>query len=311
MILAAGLSPAWQQILQFDAFRPGEVNRANAAHWCGSGKVLNVGLALHHLGGPSCTLAPLGGMPRAAIEQEMAQIGLPLLVIPTAAPTRVCTTILDSATGHTSELVENARPLTAAEYHAFEQAYAQAALRSQMVVLTGSVPAGTPGTFFRDLLAVTACPAVLDLRGELLLAALEFRPLVVKPNREELAATLGLDLSSDEMLHQGMQRINQLGAQWVVVSQGKSAVWISHQSGVFRIDPPAVAEAINPIACGDCLAAGIAWAINAGHPPLDAVRFGVAAAVENLRDLLPARLDPLRVAAQAARIAPAVRINLS
>ena len=73
-ILSAGLTPAWQQIMVFDRLRPGEVNRAREAVWCGSGKVLNAGLAAHHLGGPSLTLAPLGGPPLAEIEREFAGI---------------------------------------------------------------------------------------------------------------------------------------------------------------------------------------------------------------------------------------------
>ncbi len=64
MILAAGLSPAWQQIVVLDALSVGEVNRAREVHWCASGKVLNVGLALHCL----CASPPLskggqGGSP--------------------------------------------------------------------------------------------------------------------------------------------------------------------------------------------------------------------------------------------------------
>ena len=45
MILSAGLTPAWQQILVFDGFRYGEVNRAAEAVWCASGKVFNAGIA--------------------------------------------------------------------------------------------------------------------------------------------------------------------------------------------------------------------------------------------------------------------------
>ena len=55
-ILAAGLTPAWQQVLVFDAFTPGAVNRAREVHWCASGKVLNAARALHHLGGPARAL---------------------------------------------------------------------------------------------------------------------------------------------------------------------------------------------------------------------------------------------------------------
>ena len=75
VIVAAGLSPAWQQILLFDAFVPGDVNRARESRWCGSGKVLNVGIGLAHLGAVSCTIAPLGGAARLAIESEFAAVG--------------------------------------------------------------------------------------------------------------------------------------------------------------------------------------------------------------------------------------------
>ena len=46
MIIAAGLTPAWQQIMRFERLATGQVNRAREVAWCASGKVLNVGLAL-------------------------------------------------------------------------------------------------------------------------------------------------------------------------------------------------------------------------------------------------------------------------
>ena len=49
MILSAGLTPAWQQILVFDQMHWGEVNRASEVAWCGSGKVL-AGLQITRLG---------------------------------------------------------------------------------------------------------------------------------------------------------------------------------------------------------------------------------------------------------------------
>ena len=75
MILSAGLTPALQQILVFDAFQCGQVNRAREARWCASGKVFNAGIAVHHLGGPSLTLAPVGGPPRELIGSELPRFG--------------------------------------------------------------------------------------------------------------------------------------------------------------------------------------------------------------------------------------------
>ena len=99
MILAAGLTPAWQQVMVFPRFRVGEVNRAAEVHWHAQGKVINVGIAAHHLGGPSLTLATLGGTPLAEIDRELAELGVPRRWITTQAATRVCTTILDRASG--------------------------------------------------------------------------------------------------------------------------------------------------------------------------------------------------------------------
>ncbi|MCL4195358.1 MAG: hypothetical protein KJZ87_26705, partial [Thermoguttaceae bacterium] len=77
MILSAGLTPAWQQILVFDAFRYGEVNRAREAHWCASGKVFNAGIAAHHLGGASLTLALVGGPPLREVTRDFDELGVP------------------------------------------------------------------------------------------------------------------------------------------------------------------------------------------------------------------------------------------
>ena len=95
VIVTAGLSPAWQQILLFDTFSLDAVNRARQAQWCGSGKVLNVGIGLAHLAVPNVTISPLGGPARDAIEAEFRRVGASLRTIACHEPTRVCTTILD------------------------------------------------------------------------------------------------------------------------------------------------------------------------------------------------------------------------
>ena len=61
MILAAGLSPAWQHILVFDNLHVGEVNRASEVYWCPAGKVTNVAIAAHHLESPCKVLTCVGG----------------------------------------------------------------------------------------------------------------------------------------------------------------------------------------------------------------------------------------------------------
>ena len=302
MILAVGLTPAWQQILLFDKFVTGEVNRAAEAHWCASGKVLNVGLALHRLGGPAKTLALVGGAAGEAIEREFRDEAVSARWIQTTAPTRVCTTILDQGKGVTTELVENSPELLRSELDAFQEAYAEEAAAADLVVFSGSLPTGTPPTFYRDLLECSSAPAVLDIRSEELLHTLSQRPLLVKPNREELARTLNCTLADSGQLTDAMREINRRGARWVAVTDGGEDVWVTSAEATYRLTPPRVENVVNPIGCGDCLAAGFAWAIHQGKEPVEALRIGLAAAAENLPHLLPARLDPSRVLAMAETI---------
>ncbi|HEV2970359.1 MAG TPA: PfkB family carbohydrate kinase [Pirellulales bacterium] len=297
MILAAGLTPAWQQIYACDHFRPGEVNRASQVVRCGSGKVLNVGIALHLLRAESRVLSFVGGSDRADMDREFVAMMMSVRWIETAAPTRTCISILDYQSGTTTELVENAKVVSAEELAQFRAAFVQEAGAADFIVVTGSLPAGTPASFFRDLLANVRCPVLLDIRGEELLLALEQQPLIVKPNREELAATVGRALANEEDLHRAMAELNHRGAQWVVVSAGRQAVWVRGRAQLYRLDPPQLARVVNPIGCGDVLAAGIATALLRGNDPCDAVRFGMAAAAESAANLLPARFDPSRVAA--------------
>jgi 1-phosphofructokinase family hexose kinase len=298
VIVAAGLSPAWQQILVLDRLSPGAVNRAREAYWCASGKVLNVGLALHHLSGgdgsKTLTISTLGGAAYEPIDREFHELGVPRHWIRTQSPTRVCTTLIDRLAGVATELIENAGPATADELAEFEAAFAKAAALATAVVLTGSLPTGAPTDFYCRLLSHIDCPAVLDIRGAELLAALEARPFLVKPNRDELANTLGKPIANDDELRGAIDELQRQGAQSVVVTSGKYCLWLGTAGEFHRLTPPPVDNIINPIGCGDCLAAGIAWTIGQGGDVESAVRAGMDLASKNLCTLLPSDFDGRR-----------------
>jgi 1-phosphofructokinase family hexose kinase len=294
MILAAGLTPAWQQILEVDSLQWGAVNRARAAHWCASGKVLNAGRALHSLGADSRTLCVLGGNTGRNMADEFASGGAAARWIETAAPTRVCTTILNQATSETTELVENAAPLTEQELNAFKQAFREESAAADVVILTGSLPQGTPTDYCRRLLSSVTCRVILDIRGPELISVLQLRPFLVKPNRHELAATLGRSIDTKADLLAAMRELNRRGAEWVVVTNGPDEVLASSEEDTFGLQPPTVAT-VNPIGCGDCLAAGLAVGLVEGRSIEVALRFGMASAAHNAEQLLPSRLDRRRV----------------
>ena len=307
MILVAGLTPAWQQIVLLDRLRIGEVNRAREVHWCASGKVLNVGLALTALGAQSRTLSVLGGRSGTLIEAEFATSGVPARWVHDPATTRTCTTIIERSTGEITELVENAAMIEARSCDAFIDALREEAQFAKWIVLSGSLPpiAGRPSnlTLYREMLErlPSAAKVILDIRGPEMLECLNHRPFLVKPNWEELGMTVGRKLKDVASLIGAMRELNSLGAEWVLVTHGGGEVWLSSMAELWRFTPPQI-PVVNAIGCGDCLTAGMTASLAEGHDLPTAVCHGIAAAGDNATQLLPARLCPSRVAALAERV---------
>ncbi|MGC3967070.1 MAG: hypothetical protein QM775_06765 [Pirellulales bacterium] len=79
---------------------------------------------------------------------------------------------------------------------------------SSVSVFTGSLAAGVAPSFYRELAELTPGKIVADVRGEELLQLLDGpkKPTLVKPNREELAKTVGRYLNSDNELFAAMAR---------------------------------------------------------------------------------------------------------
>ena len=302
-IVCAGLTPAWQQVLRFQALHPGEVNRATHALWCASGKVINVARALVGLGARARTIAPVGGTTGTQLAADLAELGVDFSAVQCSTPTRVCTTLLDESTRTTTELVENARPLSSTELAAFECQFAELAGDAALVVLSGSLPAGTPTDYFARLMARTTADVILDARGPELLATLEQRPRLVKPNRQELGHTLGMTLETDEQLRDAAGELVRHGAQCVLVTQGSGPVLVRTGSETLQFPLPPAPPIVNPIGCGDYLAAGLAWGLSLGESLEHSICLGLACASQNLATLLPATLDANRARADASGLA--------
>src|SRR5688572_2737004 len=105
-ILVAGLNPAWQKILEFGAFAPGEVNRATSLIQMGSGKGMNAAKVLRRLGHEVHLLQVLGGANGQRCLVASQALGLRSLHVWIEEETRTCVTLVDRARGTATEVIE-------------------------------------------------------------------------------------------------------------------------------------------------------------------------------------------------------------
>ncbi len=293
-ILVVGVFPALQRTLRVDRLVPGGVHRVRAAEECASGKGVNVVRALRALGVPASAAGFQGGATGERLADHLAAEGFPWEGVLTAAPTRICQTVLDEAAGTATELVEEARPPSGEEWARLDALVSAGIPRCSALVITGNLPPGAPAAWYArwaGLAAAAGRPVLVDTGGEALRAVLPQRPTLVKPNAKELAETLGRDSGCAESLPASARALVERGARWAVVTDGPSAAVLAGAGGTALFRPPAV-RAVNPIGAGDVLTAALAAALAAGRDVREALPRALACASASCLDPRPGRFDP-------------------
>jgi len=134
--------------------------------------------------------------------------------------------------------------------------------------------------------------------------ALKAKPGLVKPNRPELAATVGRTLKSGADLMQAMRELCERGAQRVIVTAGRKPA-LAFDGKVFRrITTPRI-QVVNPIGSGDAFTAGVVWRLLRGDDLGEACRWGAAAGAANALTPMPGELNRKDV----TRLAKEVRVQ--
>jgi 1-phosphofructokinase family hexose kinase len=289
MIICLGTTPAAQRVMVFGGVTENNVNRATTVVDGAAGKSVNVAKVLKVFGETPVALGFLGGPWGEHIRTILKTRGVETDFVSVDVPTRQCITVVDQAAGTQTELVEESRAVTAADYERLFSLLEKRLPRSRAVVMSGTVARGGPPDFYGRVLAL-ARPfnvlTVVDAQGEALLAALAGRPGLVKPNRSELAATTGRKLLDDSETLAAMRELHEKGAERVVVTAGKAPTLAFDGRTAWQISGPAV-RPVNPIGSGDSFTAAVVWRLLKGDDLAEACRWGSAAGAANALTLMP------------------------
>lgn len=293
MILCIGTTPAAQRVMVFRQFQLEAVNRAERTFETAAGKSINVAKVLKALGEEPLALSVLGGNRGKFIRDLLAARGIGLQFVPCSNPTRQCTTLIDESSGEVTELVEESRPLAEEECADLLKQIRPAINRCAAAVMSGTLAPGVPPDLYRQCTAwarESGTLAVVDAQGIALLEALPAQPGLVKPNRAELAATVGHALEGEPAVCQAMRTLSDRGAQRVLVTAGKEPALAFEGGRFWRAHTPKI-RPVNPIGSGDAFTAGVVWALVRGDDLGEACKWGAAAGAANALGFLPGELD--------------------
>jgi 1-phosphofructokinase family hexose kinase len=306
MIVCLGTTTAIQRAMIFKQFTLGGVNRAAEVIEAAAGKSVNAAKVAATLGANVVATGFVGGDRGRFLRTELDRMKIAHDFVEVRPQTRLCVTILDRG-GHThTELIEESQPVEIEAWDTLKSKLVAILRHAKILTLSGALVPGAQQDFYGQctrLANEAGAATIVDAQGEPLLQSLASRPLVAKPNRGELAVTLGRPIDGEPALKQAMLQLIDRGARSAVVTLGSDGAMACDGQSFWRIQVPTI-NAVNSIGSGDAFTGGLAAALADGEELIEAVRQAAACGVVNALTLLAGevRMEDVRVIAGQVRV---------
>ena len=282
-ILCVSANPGVDRRITLPSLRLGEVNRASSADPMAGGKAAHVAFAAKTLGAQVRWLAFLGGPEGESCREGIAARGIVPIPVPIQARTRTNLELIDSGSGEVTEVLEPGPTVTPSERLEFFTRFDGQLRDHPTVVISGSLPGGVASSFYAEMVGIAksaSCRVMLDTSGEALSAALDSAPHLIKPNRQEVSALLGREVTSVEDAVAAAKELRQRGPETVIISLGADgAVVVTGHITLHGVAPKICAK--SAVGSGDSFLAGWAVASAQGKPAGDCLRTAIACGAAN------------------------------
>ena len=263
--------------LDVPRLRPDAVNRASRVHESPGGKGINVSRVLAALRQPTVALAIVGGQVGRTFGARLRGVGLPSILIRIPGETRRNYHLQSRRPSVLLKINTPGPQVTREAIRRLERHLRILPLTD--VILSGSLPPGLPLSTYARLIRLLACRrvrVVVDTSGPALRRSLSAKPWLIKPNREEAEALLGMRLTSRARVAEAAWSLVRRGPQAVLLSLGgDGAVLARRGNRLLWAKPPRVAVR-SSVGAGDALAAGFVAGHRLTGSFAEALRLGVA-----------------------------------
>jgi tagatose 6-phosphate kinase len=248
-------NPALDRTIYVQAFYPNGVTRSSASHEGLGGKGFNVALpfivtneqkTIHmhtFFGGPvGEQLAQM--MKNAQLAGETTFI---------EGDNRYCTILVNESKQEAALINEQGPSITEKEQQQFLQSLFCSLKAGDYLVLSGSLPKGTPLTFYRDIIAQAesrGVQTILDSSGDALAYGAEAKPWLIKINGEEFLDLMGVKEEAANRQQQIEESLKNSPYPNCIVTLGGEGTVAKINGDIWRVTLPTI-NVTNATASGD------------------------------------------------------------
>ena len=256
MVFTVTFNPSLDYILRLDALEVGDINRATYENILPGGKGINVSIVLGNLGHESRALGFIAGFTGDSLEKLAESLGVRTDFIRLANGfSRINVKIKakeeTELNGQGPVIDESAQKALFAKLDALQE--------GDTLVLAGSIPNTLPDDIYERImehLAGRGIRIIVDATKQLLMNVLPYRPWLIKPNNHELGEMFGTVLATDEALIEHAKKLQEMGAQNILISMaGDGALFLAADGTTYK-SPAPKGTLVNSVGAGDSMVAG-------------------------------------------------------
>lgn len=288
MILTVGMSPCVDVTVRLNKFALGKTNVAGEKIVTYAGKANNVALGVSRLGGAAFVTGFMYNENGSLFEKALDKEGIPFSFIWNPGRVRENYKFIDGK-GVLTEVNEEGREVAGEKLRDLLDFVRVQAAKSEAAVISGGAPKGTPASFYKDLVTAAKGAKIVaaDTYGDRLKAALEAGVDLIKPNLDELSATLGGEFSARNEQLAGARALAKAGAKHVLLSLGGEGSILTDGEETYYAEGVRVAVE-STVGAGDAMLAAATKSLAEELPLAEILRRAAAAGTASVTE----RNDP-------------------
>lgn len=256
MIYTVTFNPAIDYIIRLDKLTPGAINRVNYEQVLGGGKGINVSIVLGNLGHKSTAMGFLAGFTGDEIVRQLRDFNAADDFVKldegfSRINVKVKADVETEINGQGPKISDEKRDELFAKLQKLGE--------GDTLVISGSIPNTLPDDMYErtlEPLQGKGIRVVVDAEKGLLLKVLKFNPWLIKPNNHELGDMFGVKLTSDAEIIEYAKKLQEKGAQNVLISMaGDGAILLTAEGKSYK-SPAPKGKLVNSVGAGDSMVAG-------------------------------------------------------
>lgn len=270
MIYTITTNPAIDYILRFDKFEDGATIRASEDEKYPGGKGIMASKILYNLGEKSVNLGFVGGFIGEYIANSIRDLGLDENFVRIKENSRINVKLkYDKET----EINAKGPKISKEEVQKFFDSLKEIE-KGDVIVISGSLPYSLDSDFYKKVIEKTEADFTIDIADKKLLDYLAYKPLLVKPNEEELGKIFETEINDDNLVKYA-RKLNELGAKNVIVSLGGKGSIFVDKNKAYRAKP-IHGKLVNSVGAGDSMVGGFVYGMVNKLEKIDAYKLAVA-----------------------------------